>query len=159
VKITLLCIGRPARVYDAAITEYETRVRRYWAYDAIELKAVRAGGNTDEAAVRELEADRIVRRLPAGARLTALTRTGTALDSVELARDLERAAHEGTDVAYVIGGAFGLSPGMLRGAQRLLRLSALTLPHDLARLVLTEQLYRAGTILRGEPYHKGADVS
>jgi 23S rRNA (pseudouridine1915-N3)-methyltransferase len=59
-------------------------------------------------------------------------------------------------VAFVLGGAFGLSDQVLERAQRRLSLSDLTLPHELARLVLTEQLYRAGTLLRGEPYHKGA---
>jgi 23S rRNA (pseudouridine1915-N3)-methyltransferase len=57
--------------------------------------------------------------------------------------------------AFLIGGALGLSTDALRAAERRLRLSTLTLPHDLARLVLAEQLYRAGTIVRREPYHKG----
>jgi 23S rRNA (pseudouridine1915-N3)-methyltransferase len=73
---------------------------------------------------------------------------------VELARRLARWQARGQDVALVIGGADGLAPAVLERAAERLSLSRLTLPHRLARLVLVEQLYRAVTILRGEPYHK-----
>jgi 23S rRNA (pseudouridine1915-N3)-methyltransferase len=113
-----------------------------------------------DADIRAAEAERIMKRVPATAELVALTRGGTAWDSVELARELEsRAVHGTGDVAFVIGGALGLGEEVLRSARLRLRLSDFTLPHDLARLVLLEQLYRAGTIVRGEPYHKGDDES
>ena len=86
----------------------------------------------------------------------ALTRTGRAWDSLELADYLGRLAAAGhPGPAFLIGGAYGLAEEALRAARHRLSLSAMTLPHDLARLVLAEQLYRAGTIRRGEPYHKG----
>jgi 23S rRNA (pseudouridine1915-N3)-methyltransferase len=100
-----------------------------------------------------------MKRTPKEAELVALTRTGAALSSGKLARQLELQTVQGTaGVAYVIGGAFGLSDDVLGRARRQLRLSSFTMPHDLARLVLLEQLYRAGTIIRGEPYHKGSDA-
>ena len=86
----------------------------------------------------------------------ALTRSGEPLGSEALARFLgDLALRSSPGVAFLIGGAHGLGAGVLAQARRRLALSAMTLPHELARVVLAEQLYRAGTILRGEPYHKG----
>ncbi len=76
------------------------------------------------------------------------------MTSPDFASWLQRCREEATDVAFVIGGAFGLDGSLLRDARMLLSMSSWTLPHDLARLVLAEQLYRAGSIVRGEPYHK-----
>ena len=78
------------------------------------------------------------------------------MDSRELAGYLERhGIRASAGVAFVIGGAFGLGSAVLERARRTLSLSKMTLPHEMARLLLMEQLYRAGTISRGEPYHKG----
>ncbi|RMH11437.1 MAG: 23S rRNA (pseudouridine(1915)-N(3))-methyltransferase RlmH, partial [Gemmatimonadetes bacterium] len=107
-------------------------------------------------AVRAAEAERLLRRLPADADLVALTREGRAWDSRGLATYLEEGALHARDRAFVIGGAFGLGEAVLARASWRWSLSALTFPHEVARLVLVEQLYRAGTILRGEPYHKGS---
>ena len=102
------------------------------------------------------EEERILARIPEKAELIALARAGTSLDSRGLAKVLEEKALRSTrDLAFVIGGAYGLGEGVLGRANLRLSLSALTLPHDIARLLLAEQLYRAGTILRNEPYHKG----
>ena len=78
------------------------------------------------------------------------------MDSRELAAYLEGlAVQSAPGVAFVIGGAFGLGPEVVDRSGKRLSLSSMTLPHEMARLFLAEQLYRAGTILRGEPYHKG----
>lgn len=157
-KQWLVCVGRPGRLLEGAIAEYEARARRYWSLEVVEVREERAGRGTSEAEVRAGEAERILKRVPRDAELIALTRTGEAWGSVELARRLETAAVQGgPDVAWVIGGAFGLDASVLREAKRSITLSTYTMPHDIARLVLLEQLYRAGTILRGEPYHKGTD--
>ena len=88
--------------------------------------------------------------------MVALTRTGRGMSSADLASYLDdQALHSTPEVCFVIGGAFGLGPGILNRAQKRWSLSKATLPHELARLVLAEQLYRAGTILKNEPYHKG----
>jgi 23S rRNA (pseudouridine1915-N3)-methyltransferase len=159
VKITLITVGRPGRLLDDAIAEYETRVRRYWSFDVVVVREERAGKGTTEEAVRDAEATRILKRVPKGAELVALTRTGDAWSSARFARHLERhAAQASPDIVYAIGGAFGLGDEILRDSRRRMRLSTFTMPHDLARLVLLEQLYRAGTIIRGEPYHKGTDT-
>ena len=78
------------------------------------------------------------------------------MPSHEFATWLSERALEARDVSFLVGGAFGLGSGVLKKASHHLSLSPMTLPHEMARLLLFEQLYRAGTILRGEPYHKGS---
>lgn len=157
-KVWVASVGKPGRLVADLIAEYERRAGRYWNLEVIEVREERAGrGKTDEQ-VRAIEGERLLERIPAGAEVIALTRTGAAWSSTELARYLETlAVGSRPGVAFVIGGALGLSEAFLARAHRQLALSSFTLPHELARVVLTEQLYRAGTILRGEPYHKGAE--
>lgn len=156
-RIQVVVVGHAGRLLEAAIAEYETRAARYWSLEVIEVKEERAGRGVPEARVRAAEGERILQRVAPGLELWALTRTGEAWSSTRLARQLADAAVAGRQgVAFAIGGALGLSDAVLGSATRRLRLSEFTLPHDLARLVLAEQLYRAGTITRGEPYHKGA---
>jgi 23S rRNA (pseudouridine1915-N3)-methyltransferase len=151
-------VGRPGATVDAAIREYEVRAARYWTLDAIEVKEEKARKGMPEVEVRDAEAERIMKRVPKHAELVALTRSGEAWSSTRLASELERRAILGAaDVAFVIGGAFGLGEEVMKAARQRMQLSSFTMPHDLARLVLLEQIYRAGTILRKEPYHKGPD--
>ena len=98
---------------------------------------------------------RLRSRLPRGARLVALDERGRDLGTVQFARQLEAWRREGDPVAFLIGGPDGLAPDLKREAQLLWRLSALTLPHALAQVLLCEQLYRAATLLAGHPYHRG----
>jgi 23S rRNA (pseudouridine1915-N3)-methyltransferase len=123
----------------AASDEYLGRLRRYARVEEHEVK--------DEA--------RVLGAVPEGARLVALTRTGESWTSRDLAELTARWDQEGRDVAFAIGGADALPAEVLARAERRWSLSALTLPHDLARLVVYEQLYRAFTIRRGEPDHRG----
>jgi 23S rRNA (pseudouridine1915-N3)-methyltransferase len=102
------------------------------------------------------EGTELLRRIPEGLEVLALTRTGQGLTSRGLAEVLgEMATYGMPGAAFLVGGAYGLSSEVLARADRRFSLSRMTLPHELARLILVEQLYRAGTILRGEPYHKG----
>jgi len=153
VKITLIAVGRVRGTLVEAVRDYEERAGRYWKLQTIEVDAG-AGGKDEPEAVRKAEEERILARLPQQADLVALTRTGQPVGSRAFATYLEDHALHGRDVAFVIGGAYGLGPALL-GRARQMTLSAMTFPHELARLLLAEQLYRAGTILRGEPYHKG----
>jgi 23S rRNA (pseudouridine1915-N3)-methyltransferase len=159
-RLTIICVGRSAGILQPAISDYESRARRYWSLDVVEVKAERAARGMPEAQVRDAEGDRIMKRVPRGAEMIALTRTGDAWNSASFARHLEeRAVQAGADLAYIIGGAFGLSDTVTTAARRSMSLSSFTFPHDIARLILLEQLYRAGTILRSEPYHKGGDAT
>jgi 23S rRNA (pseudouridine1915-N3)-methyltransferase len=127
------------------VDEYLTRTRRRLPVEEVEIRD--GSGNDLAQAVR--------RRIPAGARVVALSAGGRAFDSRGFARWLERRGSEGKGiVAFLIGGADGLPQDALAIADETLSLSAMTFPHRIARLLLAEQLYRATTILRGEPYAK-----
>ncbi len=150
-------VGKPARLLAGAIAEYERRAGRYWTLDVGEVREEKSRKGLPVERVRAAESARLVERVPAGAELVALTRAGEPWSSTRLAGYLETLAVQGrAGAAFLIGGAYGLDPELLARAQHRLSLSPLTLPHELARLLLAEQLYRAGTIVRGEPYHKGA---
>lgn len=155
-KVVIASVGRPGKLLLPSIQEFETRAGRYWKLESVEVRGERAAENRPVTAVRQQEGERLRAAVPPGAELVALTRTGDAWGSEQLARYLGELALRGSPgAAFLIGGAFGLDRTLLRDATRRLSLSPMTLPHELARLVLAEQLYRAGTIVRGEPYHKG----
>ncbi|UCF40851.1 MAG: 23S rRNA (pseudouridine(1915)-N(3))-methyltransferase RlmH [Gemmatimonadota bacterium] len=155
--VRVVAVGR---VKDAALRElcdaYAARVRRY---QHLEIREVREAGRRDRdaAAARRREGEALLATIPQGSHVVALTRGGEAKTSEELAALVEAWRERARDVAFVVGGAHGLDAALLDGAHLRLALSDLTLPHELARLVLLEQLYRAMTILRGEPYHKGSE--
>lgn len=154
-KLSLIAVGRVRKVFEAPVREYEERLRRYFIFEAMEVREepFRGGGDADR--VRAAEGARLLARVPASAEVIALHPTGQAWTSEQLARYLSELALRGSaGAAFLIGGAFGLSDEVLAAARHPLSLSAFTLPHEMARLVLTEQIYRAGTIARGEPYHK-----
>lgn len=159
-KLLIVAVGRTGRLLEPVVAEYATRAQRYWTLDVVEVKEERARRGRTEAAIRDAEGERLLARVPRGLEVAALTRTGDAWSSQRLARHFQRmAVHAGAGTAFLIGGALGLSDTVLRQATRRMRLSTFTMPHDIARLLLLEQLYRAGTITRGEPYHKGGDES
>lgn len=154
-KVTLLVVGKAKGAMADPIAEYEQRIRHYFSFEIVEVKEESASRGRAPQEVMAVEGERLLDRVPRGTELVALDRTGGQWSSEKLARYLEALAvesHPGSTL--VIGGAFGLAPSVLERADRRLSLSEMTLPHELARLVLSEQLYRAGTILRGEPYHK-----
>ena len=153
-RLVVAVVGRP-RDPDlaAAIRGYETRASRYWPLEVREVREEPARGAPVDA-VREREGERLVASVPEGARVVACDETGDALTSLQFAQWLQEARERARDLAFVIGGAFGLPASVRERAERRLAVAVWTLPHELARLVLAEQLYRAGTILRREPYHK-----
>lgn len=153
-KILVAVVGKPRNAgLAAAIEEYERRAARYWPLERIEVRAEPATSATADL-VRTREGERIARRIPAGALLACCDPGGTRMDSAAFAAWLQGERERGRDVAFVIGGALGLSATLLSRATMRIELAPWTLPHEVARLVLAEQLYRAGTIVRREPYHK-----
>jgi len=153
-RFLIVSVGRPRdRALAEAIHQYETRAARYWPLETKEVREepARASG---PAIVREREGQRLLEACE-GADVIACDATGPQMASEEFAgwmRDKRERADR--DVAFLIGGAFGLSEVVRSRARSTLGFSRWTLPHELARLVLVEQLYRSGTIVRGEPYHK-----
>ena len=136
-----------------AIRDYETRAARYWPLDVHEVREERATGSSVDK-VKEREGARLAERIPERAHVIACEQGGKSLDSAQFADFLQRAREDDRDIAFLIGGAFGLPAQVSARATTRLSLAPWTLPHEIARLVLAEQLYRAGTIVRGEPYHK-----
>jgi 23S rRNA (pseudouridine1915-N3)-methyltransferase len=143
-----------------AVQEYEERAGRYWRLEVTEVESgVKKGRKREKEVVVRAEGERLAARIPDGRpEVVALTREGKGLSSALLAEMLgECALRSVPEVCFVIGGAFGLDTSVIQQASRRLSISPFTLPHELARLILAEQLYRAGTILRNEPYHKGVE--
>ena len=136
-----------------AIRDYEKRAARYWPLDVHEVREERASGNSIER-VKDKEGARLAERIPDGAQTVACEQAGRSFDSVQFANLLKCAREENRDIAFLIGGAFGLASEVSSRATFKLSLAPWTLPHEIARLVLVEQIYRAGAIVRGEPYHK-----
>ena len=152
-KLTLAVVGKPRNAaLAAAIHEYETRAARYWPLDVHEVREERASSVTP-ALVKEREGERL-RERAGSARIVACDKDGKSFTSEEFAQWLQNERERERDVAFIIGGAFGLSDEILCESAMKISLAPWTLPHELARLVLAEQLYRAGSILRNEPYHK-----
>jgi 23S rRNA (pseudouridine1915-N3)-methyltransferase len=153
-EVHVVAVGR---VTDAALrsacAEYARRVRRRWRLEICEVRP--PAGRYPAAERRRRESERLLAALPREAVWVALTRLGTPETSEGLARRLAHWQAAGRAVAFVIGGAEGLDPALERRCTVALSLSALTFPHELARLILLEQLYRASTILAGTPYHRG----
>jgi len=150
--VSVIAVGKPG-LLAGPIWEYERRLGRYWRFEAGVVPASPAKASHE---VLRREGAALRNRLRPDFRRIVLTRKGERWSSLELARWLERqAVGSARGVHFVVGGAFGLDSGIRKACCHTLSLSPMTLPHDLARLLLAEQLYRAGTILRNEPYHKG----
>lgn len=146
--------ARPPEWVAAGWLEYARRMSRELSLELLEIKPEsRTSGKTAEA-MMALEATRIEAQLPAGCRRIALDERGEAPTTRQLAERLEKWMASGDDVAFIIGGPDGLDPRIKHAAHETLRLSSLTLPHALVRVILAEALYRAASVLKGHPYHR-----
>ena len=152
-ELLLLAVGRLRPSYRELADDYLRRLGRHHKVREVEVREA-SRAPTVEAQRRE-EAERLRTKLPAAGRLVALAREGAAWTSEEVARRLAGWLRDARPVALALGGSRGLDPALLATAADRWSLGPLTLPHELARVVVAEQLYRASTILRGEPYHKG----
>lgn len=153
-NVTVVAVGSAKGAVEPAVSEFRRRASRYWKLDVVD---VREASGDRPSAVKEEEARRVLAKIPEPTELWALTRRGKGITSRGLAAHLqELAVRSAPGITFVIGGAYGIGSDILQRADRRLALSPMTLPHDLARLILLEQLYRAGTIRRNEPYHKGS---
>jgi len=153
--LRLIAVGKlRGAIWLPAATEYNRRMQRYVKFDLVEIRDSIGKGLPDATALIE-EGKVLAQSLEPGNYLIALDREGKALDSEQFAKLLQKQIDAGIrKVDFVIGGPLGLEQQIVAKANLRLSLSAMTLPHELARVVLLEQLYRALTILRGEPYHK-----
>ena len=153
-EIDVLAVGKLRSYYREACDDYARRLQRYVSVSEHEIKE--ASRSPTAAVQLAEEAKRLTARIGPGSAVVAVTRVGSAWSTRELAAELERWLVGPRSVTLVIGGSRGLDPRLLEGAARRWSLSPVTRPHELSRVVVFEQLYRAWTILKGEPYHKGA---
>ena len=154
-NITVLAVGnKMPRWVDEAVQEYAKRFGRDVQYTLKEIKPEKRGAGVNAAQGMAAEEKRILEALPDNAFLVVLDEHGKAPTSVELAQYMQRWQQDGEHVCFVIGGADGMTDALKQKARRMLRLSSLTLPHGMVRVLLTEQLYRAVSILQNHPYHR-----
>jgi 23S rRNA (pseudouridine1915-N3)-methyltransferase len=153
-KLCVVALGqRMPRWVAAGWDEYARRMPRDYAVQLVELKPEPRRGGRTVAQLLAVEGERIAAACK-GARVVALDERGQPWTTRALADHLERWRTEAANVAFVIGSADGLAGAVKRGAAAVVSLSALTLPHGLARVILAEQLYRAASLLSGHPYHR-----
>jgi 23S rRNA (pseudouridine1915-N3)-methyltransferase len=154
-RLVVIVVGRPRdSALGAAAREYESRAAHYWPLALIEVKAESSRGRSPEF-VKGKEGDRILAHVPSTGGLIACAEIGKTMNSTGFSNFLRESRDHDNDVAIAIGGTFGLAEAVIKASFLKLSLAPWTLPHELARVVLAEQIYRAGTIVRGEPYHKG----
>jgi len=159
VLIQIVAVGKLKEKYLVqGIAEYAKRLAPYVKFQVVEVPDEKAPETMSEAeliGVKEREGERILAQIKSDAHVIALAIGGQLWSSEELAGCLDQLGTYGTShVVFVIGGSLGLADAVLSRAQQRLSFGRMTLPHQLMRLVLTEQIYRAVKINRGEPYHK-----
>lgn len=153
--LELLSVGKPrqAGLSDAAKT-YASRLSRYTKFTESSVREERSGKGTPPSEVIRREGERLLGRLEGKQHVIVLDVAGKTVTSEGLAERIDRLRSTDTDAVCVIGGAFGLDADVIERADWVWSLSPHTFPHELVRVMALEQLYRAHTILRGEPYHK-----
>lgn len=153
-KITIVAVGlRQPSWADSAVSDYLGRFPKDWS---VTVKAVkpeqRAGQST--ANIMRIEAERIRAAIPHNSLIIAMDERGKDLNTMDFAKKIQTWRNTGESLCFLIGGADGLDPELKAQAQMLLRLSSMTLPHAMARVLLAEQIYRAFSILTNHPYHR-----
>jgi 23S rRNA (pseudouridine1915-N3)-methyltransferase len=152
VRLVLICVGKVRPPFSDDAAHYERLLGRHARLEVVEIGEAGA----DAARAHEVlprEGAAILKRIPEDSFACVLDREGQELTSTELAAFIEERRMARADLCFVVGGPLGLDPAVLERAQRRFAFGRITLPHQLARVVLLEQLFRAHKILAGEPYH------
>ena len=154
-QLVIAAVGHrmPAWI-EAGFVEYARRMPPDCRLVLKEIKPVDRSGSRSAETVMAMEKSRIDAAIPKGSRIVALDEHGRDLTTMQLAKNLTQWQQGGTDVTFVIGGADGLDAQLKQQADMLLRISSLTLPHGMVRVILAEQLYRAWSITQNHPYHR-----
>lgn len=158
-RITIVCVGKlKEKFYRDALEEYGKRLSRYCKFDVAEVadeKTPEGAGAACEEQIKEKEAKRILAKIGENAYVCTLEIKGHKLSSEAFAEWIEKATVEGrSEIVFVIGGSLGLHESVRKRADFALSFSDMTFPHQLMRVILGEQIYRAFRIIHGEPYHK-----
>ena len=154
-KISLWSVGKQHDTYiSAGVEDFTGRISRYFSVEWQLIPAPKLAGKMSEIELKKAEANILLNLLQKDDFLVVLDERGRMLSSIDLAQFLQLRANESTkNIVFLIGGAYGIDESVLKRAQLKWSLSLLTFPHQLVRLIITEQVYRACTILRNEKYH------
>jgi len=156
-KIKVLVVGKNKEEYIAeALREYHKRINKYTRFDIEEISSIKASKKYSEKEIKEKEGQKILKALPGDSIVVLLDERGKQMNSTEFAKWIQKFMNSGTrNMTFVIGGAYGFSDGLYEKADMKLSFSKMTFSHQIVRVVFAEQLYRAFTIIHGEPYHHG----
>ena len=153
-KTVLILVGKTTdKHFQAGISDYAGRIAHYMPFDIVTIPELRQSKSLTEQQQKTAEGDLILKQIQPSDTVILLDEHGKELRSVEFARWLEQKQQTARRLVFVIGGPYGFSPEVYARAHEQLSLSRLTFSHQMVRLVFTEQLYRACTIIKGEPYH------
>lgn len=157
-NVTLICVGKlKEKFFVDAVNEYQKRLKKFCNFKIIELPDEKTNAMSDSGKndiVKEKEGKRILEKIPDGAFVYALAIEGKQYDSEGFSKLIERNMMNSSNFVWIIGGSLGLSDEVLRRANEKVSFSKLTFPHQLMRVIFSEQLYRAFKIMHNEPYHK-----
>lgn len=154
-KLKLICVGtKPPAWIQTGLDEYTKRIPKHWHFEQVLVPGAHRTPNGNPQDYQLTEAKHIETALIPGGKHIAFDEHGKSLSTEELATTLNHWQMQGIDMNFLIGGADGLAPRLKTHAHAVWSLSALTLPHALARLLVVEQLYRAASLLAGHPYHR-----
>ena len=156
-KVTLILVGRNKESWiETGLKDYKKRIKRYLPFDVIEVPTVKGSGKMTKNEIKEKEGKEILNNIRSNSYVVLLDENGKEYTSEEFAEWLQGAMNRSIQyLVFIIGGAYGFSDEIKNRANRKLSLSKMTFSHQIVRLVFGEQLYRALTIIKGEPYHHG----
>ena len=153
-RITLLVVGKTTDPHlQTLISEYQQRLTHYVPFEFVVIPDIKNAKSLSEEQLKTAEGEAILARLTPSMEVILLDEHGREFRSIEYADWLQKKMGSGRDLTLVIGGAYGFSPAVYQRANGKLSLSQMTFSHQMIRLMAIEQIYRAMTILRGEPYH------
>lgn len=153
-KTVLILVGKTTdKHFSAGIDDYVSRIGHYLPFELVVIPEPKNTRSLSEEQQKVAEGDLILKQVQPADTLVLLDENGRELRSVEFARWMEQKQQTARRLVFVIGGPYGFSPTVYARANERLSLSRMTLSHQMVRLVFTEQVYRACTIIRGEPYH------
>lgn len=153
-KTILILVGKTSdKHFQAGISDYADRITHYMPFDIVTIPELKNTKSLSEEQQKTMEGELILKQLQPSDTLVLLDEHGKELRSIELAKWLEQKQQTARRLVFVIGGPYGFSEAVYNRANEKLSLSKLTFSHQMVRLVFTEQIYRACTIIKGEPYH------
>lgn len=153
-KITLLVVGKTTdQRLQTLIEDYQQRLKHYIPFEIVVIPDLRNAKALTQTQIKEQEGIEILRRITPSMDVILLDEHGREYRSIEYAQWIQKKMAAGRDVTFIVGGPYGFSPAVYERANGKISLSKMTFSHQMIRLFFTEQIYRAMTILRGEPYH------